>query len=218
MPSPKASPYREPSDGGGTLLSVARRDSKFAPPTPVELPPLDESPEPDLTSATPLQVLEHIAVHGKSETARVQALKVLVDRQHQLERERTECEQRQEPAPCPRCAEREAETPYDDPEEAARIIVEIAELGPDAVRAALGVPSPSGASSEPAEELAWTVARKPVEPEPERPAAPQVEETVEDLPEPLQEWERPLVSQIERTGLWPDDGEDGLLSPRRSRG
>ncbi len=54
---------------------------------------LEEEPEPDLSSATPLQVLEYIAVHGKSETARVQALKVLVDRQHQLERERTEREQ-----------------------------------------------------------------------------------------------------------------------------
>jgi len=79
-----------------------------------DLEPVDENPKRDLSNATPLQVLEDLAVNGKSETARVQALKVLLDRQQQLEREKAERGQR-EPPECPRCAERDKPTPYDEP-------------------------------------------------------------------------------------------------------
>jgi hypothetical protein len=65
---------------------------------------------------------------------------VLLDRQQQLEREKAERQQRK-PVECPRCAEPEQPTPWDDPEQAAEIIIELAKLGPDAVRAALGVPN-----------------------------------------------------------------------------
>src|SRR5215210_8235775 len=66
---------------------------------------LGESAASDLSSATPLQVLENIAVNGKSETARVQALKVLLDRQHQLQTERQQ--RHGQPEKCPECLERE---------------------------------------------------------------------------------------------------------------
>jgi hypothetical protein len=66
---------------------------------------LEEEREHDPSSATPLQVLEQIAVSGKSETARVQALKVLLDRQHQLENERQQGNGLSEK--CPVCLDQE---------------------------------------------------------------------------------------------------------------
>lgn len=87
---------------------------------------LEEERGPDLTSATPLQVLEHLAVNGRSETARVQALKVLVDRQQQLERERED--RRELPDKCPECIEREKDWVPDD-ELAAKVMEQLFEMG-----------------------------------------------------------------------------------------
>lgn len=160
--------------------------SKFAPAPAVELPEVEE--EPDLSDATPLQVLEHIAVNGKSETARVQALKVLVDRQSQLERERAE---HREPRECSECAKRAARTPYDDPEQAARVIAELAALG--AIPAALGVEQ----RRERPEPYAPPVELLP----PEDVEAPAPAESVEELPElPVR---RDAPPGLDPKDLWP---------------
>jgi hypothetical protein len=123
-----------------------------------------ESPEPEAesSSATPLEQLRDLAEHASSETVRVQALKVVLDRE---DARREEGRRRRAEAPSPPCEECRRRTEQDaihTPERAAgiaRVLTEIGGLVPVLIAHVEHSPDAAGLLGEVARQEAESLSR-----------------------------------------------------------
>jgi hypothetical protein len=191
---------------------VAHRQDKLADVLRSALEGQGVAPPAQQPEGTPLDQLRHLAVSAQSESVRVQALKVLLDRYDQAA-EREELNQRARTGVCPTCGRRPEPRPRrskaQEQQDAAEVAQILAEAG--ALEAVLAGRPPAPAASEEVLAVGSGDTGATVTTRPANGARPAPQERVES-----RDQAPTLPSGLTTQDLWPGE-RASIEDPRRAR-